>query len=173
MCPLHTEHMPVLLIKNLSPDKPWIGCSDCGYDSPPGRPRALNPATYCSSTPRIQAPAMTRWHSHLHSLATPIHGLFGLNKLAKNVPLDITRSNETSSSNLSLILYVMPVSYNLHMSKAYWWQVSWDFEIAANYYTFVYNEKKKISSIFDIDLRRLVADWKRAWCCKGMDWMER
>ena len=172
MRPLHTEHMPVLVVKNLSPDKPWIGCSDCGYDSPPGRPRPLNPATYCSSasdsSPCDDPVALSSSH-----LATPIHGLSGLNKLAKNVPLDITRNDETSSSNLSLILYVMPVSYNLHMSKAYWWQVSWDFEIAANYYTFVYNEKKKISSIFDIDLKRLVADWKRAWCCKGMDWMER
>ena len=39
---------------------------------------------------------------------------------AKSVPAHITRSDEISSSNLSLILYVIPVSYNLHMSKAYW-----------------------------------------------------
>ena len=42
------------------------------------RPRASNPATYYSSTPRIQAPAVARWHAHPHSLATPIHELSGL-----------------------------------------------------------------------------------------------
>ena len=39
---------------------------------------------------------------------------------AKSVPAYITRSDEISSPSLSLILYVIPVSYNLHMSKAYW-----------------------------------------------------
>ena len=55
------------------PDYSRIGCSDRGYDLPSGRPRALNPATYCASTPRIQAPAVARWHAHLHGLATQIH----------------------------------------------------------------------------------------------------
>ena len=36
------------------------------------------PATYRSGTPRIQHPAVARWHAHLHGLATPIHETSGL-----------------------------------------------------------------------------------------------
>ena len=39
---------------------------------------------------------------------------------AKSVPAYITRNNEIASPSLSLILYMIPVSCNLHMSEAYW-----------------------------------------------------
>ena len=37
-----------------------------------------DPATYRSGTPRIQHPAVARWHSHLRGLATAIHEISGL-----------------------------------------------------------------------------------------------
>jgi len=37
-----------------------------------------DPASYCSSTPRIQLPAVARWHTPLHSLATAIREISGL-----------------------------------------------------------------------------------------------
>jgi len=37
-----------------------------------------HPATYCSSTPRVQLPAVARLHGHLHGLATPIPEISGL-----------------------------------------------------------------------------------------------
>jgi hypothetical protein len=52
--------------------------SDHGYGSPPGRPRVSNPTTYRSGMPRIQHPAVARWHPHLHGLVTAIHEIFGL-----------------------------------------------------------------------------------------------
>ncbi len=55
-----------------SPHVSRIACCDRGYGRPSGRPRVSDPATYCSSTPRIQPPAVARWHAHLHGLATPI-----------------------------------------------------------------------------------------------------
>ena len=39
---------------------------------------ARYPATYFSSTPRMQPPAVSRWHAHLHGLATPIREICGL-----------------------------------------------------------------------------------------------
>jgi hypothetical protein len=51
---------------------------DHGYGCPSVRPRVSDPATYCSSTPRIQLPAVARWHTHLHGLETPIHEICGL-----------------------------------------------------------------------------------------------
>ena len=44
----------------------------------PGVLDALNPAAYCSSTPRIQASAVARWNGHLQGLATQIHKQSGL-----------------------------------------------------------------------------------------------
>ena len=37
------------------------------------RPRISDPATYRSGTPRIQPPAVARWHTLIHGLATAIH----------------------------------------------------------------------------------------------------
>jgi hypothetical protein len=64
--------------RKASPDNSRIICSNHGYGRPSGRPRASNPATYCSSMPRIQAPAVARWHGHLHGLATLTRELSGL-----------------------------------------------------------------------------------------------
>ena len=50
---------------------------DHGYGYPPVRPRVSDPATYCSSTPRVQLPAVARWHTHLHGLETVIHEICG------------------------------------------------------------------------------------------------
>ena len=36
------------------------------------------PAAYRSGTPRDQHPAIARWHTHLHGLATLIHETSGL-----------------------------------------------------------------------------------------------
>ena len=71
---------------SLSPDISRIACCDRGYGRPSGRPRVSDPATYCSSTPRIQSPAVARWHTLLHGLATPIREISGL-KLIQRVPL--------------------------------------------------------------------------------------
>ena len=60
-----------------SPDISRIACSDRGYDRPSGRPRVSDPATYCSSTPRNQHPAVAQWHTHLHGLATKIREISG------------------------------------------------------------------------------------------------
>jgi hypothetical protein len=38
----------------------------------------VGPATYRSGTPRVQHPAVARWHAHLHGLATAIHETSGL-----------------------------------------------------------------------------------------------
>ncbi len=64
--------------ESFSPDISRIACCDHGYDCPSGRPRVSDPATYCSSTSRIQSPAVARWHSHLHGLATAIRKTSGL-----------------------------------------------------------------------------------------------
>ena len=48
------------------------------YEPEAGRPWALVPATYCSSTPRIQPPAVARSRTLLHGLATAIHETSGL-----------------------------------------------------------------------------------------------
>jgi hypothetical protein len=61
-----------------NPDVSRIACCDRGYDRPSGRPRVSDPATYRSDTPRIQPPAVNRWHGHLHGLATPICETSGL-----------------------------------------------------------------------------------------------
>src|SRR5210317_887976 len=66
-----------------SPDISRIACCDRGYGRPSGRPRASDPATYCSSTPRIQLPAVARWHTLLHGLATAIHETSGLRQTLK------------------------------------------------------------------------------------------
>jgi len=49
-----------------------------GYGRPSGRPRVSHPATYRSGTPRVRSPAVSRWHAHLHGLATAIHETSGL-----------------------------------------------------------------------------------------------
>ncbi len=51
---------------------------DHGYGRASVRPRVSDPATYRSGTPRIQPPAVARWHTHLHGLATAIHEICGL-----------------------------------------------------------------------------------------------
>jgi hypothetical protein len=48
------------------------------YGPEAGRPRVLVPATYRSSTPRNQPPAVARWDNHLRGLATTIHETSGL-----------------------------------------------------------------------------------------------
>jgi hypothetical protein len=63
---------------SLSPDVSRITCCDRGYARPSGRPRVSDPATYCSSAPRIQPPAVARWHTVLHGLATAIRETSGL-----------------------------------------------------------------------------------------------
>ena len=70
----------------VNPDISRITCCDHGYDCPSGRPRVSDPATYCSSTPRFQSPAVARWHTLLHGHATPIREIAGL-KLIQRVPL--------------------------------------------------------------------------------------
>jgi len=55
------------------------GVLGCSFD----RLRTGSPATYYSSTPRIPLPAVARYHSHLHGLATAIHETSGLNKREK------------------------------------------------------------------------------------------
>jgi hypothetical protein len=62
----------------VNPDISRIACSDRGYERPSGRPRVSDPATYCSSTPRIQPPAVSRWHTLLHGLPTAIREISGL-----------------------------------------------------------------------------------------------
>ena len=52
--------------------------SDHGYGRPSWRPRVLHPAMYRSGTPRVQYPAVSRWHAHLHGLVTAIHETSGL-----------------------------------------------------------------------------------------------
>ena len=49
------------------------------YELEAWRPRVLHPARYRSGTPRVQYPAVARWHAHLHGLATAIHETSGLN----------------------------------------------------------------------------------------------
>ena len=66
---------PFLLI---SPDVSRITCCDRVYERPSGRPRVSDPATYCASTPRIQPPAVARWHALLHGLTTAIRETSGL-----------------------------------------------------------------------------------------------
>ena len=61
-----------------SPDISRVACCDRGYGRPSGRPRVSDPATYRSGTPRIQLPAVARWHAHLRGLATAIHKISGL-----------------------------------------------------------------------------------------------
>ena len=61
-----------------SPDISRIACCDRGYERPSGRPRVSGPATYCSSTSRIQPPAVARWHTLLPGLATVIRETAGL-----------------------------------------------------------------------------------------------
>jgi len=71
-------NVKVILCQNTSPDIPRIVCCDRVSDRPSGRPRVSDPATYCSSTARIQLPAVARYQSHLHGLATAIHETSGL-----------------------------------------------------------------------------------------------
>jgi hypothetical protein len=61
-----------------SPDISRITCCGRGYERPSERPRMSDPATYCSSTPRIQPPAVARWHTLIHGLGTAIHETSGL-----------------------------------------------------------------------------------------------
>jgi hypothetical protein len=63
----------VIPLAPINPNISRIVYCDHGYGRPSGRPRVSDPATYCLSTPRIQPPAVARWHSHLRGLATTIH----------------------------------------------------------------------------------------------------
>ena len=63
---------------NYSPDVSPITCCDHVYERPSGRPLVSDPATYCSSTPRVRPPAVARWHTLLHGLATAIREISGL-----------------------------------------------------------------------------------------------
>jgi len=58
----------------------WASFSpSCRLSEPEAwRPRVSVPATYRSGTPRVQLPAVARWHAHLRGLATPIHEISGL-----------------------------------------------------------------------------------------------
>ena len=77
-----------------------MACCDRGYDRPSGRPRVSNPATYCSSTPRVQPPAVARWYSPLHGLATAIHGISGLVKFwSRGSTPTYSVSSQNSSGN--------------------------------------------------------------------------
>jgi len=62
----------------ISPDISRLAYCDRGYDRPPGRPRVSDPATYFPSAPRVQPPAVARWHSLLHGLAAAIREISGL-----------------------------------------------------------------------------------------------
>jgi hypothetical protein len=73
------------------------------------RPRVSNPATYCSSTPRVQAPAGARWHTRPHGLAIPIHETSGLNEgtglaLMKSAVVDL-HPNVAESLRSQMVLY--------------------------------------------------------------------
>ena len=67
-------------VPTLNPHIARVTCCDRGYGRPSGRPQVSDPATYCSSTPRIQPPAVVRWHAHLHGLATPSREICGFAK---------------------------------------------------------------------------------------------
>jgi len=69
---------PLNLAYTFSPDISWMVYCDRGYGHPSGRARISHPATYCSSTPRMQNPALARSHAHLHGLVTSIHEIAGL-----------------------------------------------------------------------------------------------
>jgi hypothetical protein len=92
---------------------------DRGYDRPPGRPRVSDPATYCSSTPRVQPPAVGRWHSLLHGLPTAIHETSGL-----DISFNIENLVTTPTIDIPLFLkpicgyIVNPNVANLHRPKA-------------------------------------------------------
>jgi hypothetical protein len=86
-----------------------MACCDRGYDRPSGRPRVSDPATYCSSTPRIQPPAVARWHNLLHGLATTIHEITGLGNYGNPLliptsggiePMATVRDPETQSGKV-------------------------------------------------------------------------
>jgi len=70
-----------------SPDIARIACCDRGYGRPSGRPRMSDPATYCSSTTRIQPPAVARLHTLLHGLATKIRETSGLALVCNQFPV--------------------------------------------------------------------------------------
>ncbi len=59
-----------------------LGCSfDKGTCPERSEGGQAHPATYCSSTPRVQPPAVSRWHSLLQGLATAIHETAGLGEI--------------------------------------------------------------------------------------------
>jgi hypothetical protein len=53
------------------------------YEQEAARPRVLVPATYHSGMPRVQHPAVARWHAHLRDLVTPLHETSGLGTIPK------------------------------------------------------------------------------------------
>ena len=63
-----------------------------------GRSQGSDPATCCSSTPRIQLPAVARWHAHPHGLATPIREISGPNITVSDIIS--CKSNQCPSGNL-------------------------------------------------------------------------
>jgi len=82
---------------------------DHGYRCPSVRPRVSDPATYCSSTPRIQLPAVARWHTHLRSLETPIHKICGLGN--DHVRLQIAALLNLQTGSALDIQQTTPLSY--------------------------------------------------------------
>jgi len=80
---LVVKDSPIINGDQPGPDISRIAYCDRGYDRPSGRPRVSDPATYCSSTPRIQSPAVARWHTLLHGLATPMREISGLAKCCR------------------------------------------------------------------------------------------
>ncbi|MGB6378176.1 MAG: hypothetical protein WBG24_15800 [Syntrophobacteria bacterium] len=62
----------------MNPDVSRIAYCDHGYGRSSGRPRVSHPATYRLGTPRVQLPAVARWHAQLHGLATAIRETSGL-----------------------------------------------------------------------------------------------
>ena len=98
------------LTTSTTPDVSLTTYCDRGYARPSGRPRVSDPATYCSSTPRIQPPAVARWHGLLHGLVTAIRKTSGLGSRAWLVPRNdiwdaLGNTYQCSEHNWTLLLH--------------------------------------------------------------------
>jgi hypothetical protein len=67
-------------VENDSLDISRIACCDLRYELLSGRSRVSDPATYCSSKPRTQSPAVARWQNLLLGLATEIREISRLER---------------------------------------------------------------------------------------------
>ena len=76
-----------------------------------------DPATYRSGTPRIQPPAVARWHAHLHGLATSIRETSGLARLPCVYGVVLSRKILEIQTNLGL--------HPLQRSKPRGWPLFW------------------------------------------------